>query len=288
MQVLRDIESFRELRGTLAGRVAFVPTMGALHRGHLSLMQLGLQHADHLVVSIFVNPTQFDREGDLTSYPRDEEGDLRMCRDAGTSLVFVPDADEMYADGRGQKTSVIVDDLTDNLCGRTRPGHFDGVTTVVSKLFHIVQPDLAVFGQKDYQQLAVIRRMVADLNFPIEIVGGPTARETDGLAISSRNLNLDAAGRRDGVSLSRGLRAAWEAFEAGERDAATLEDEARRVMQAAGVRVDYAECVDPDDLRRLEVVSESAVLAVAGFLGDVRLIDNLRLDAPLPPALRAS
>ncbi len=288
MQTVRELDRFRQAREALEGRVAFVPTMGALHRGHLSLMELGLEHADHLIVSIFVNPTQFDRESDLSSYPRDEEGDLRKCRDVGASIVFIPDAETMYPDGDGQATRVIVEGLTDNLCGRTRPGHFDGVTTVVSKLFNIVRPDVSVFGQKDYQQLAVIRRMVSDLNFPIDVIGGPTAREEDGLAISSRNLNLGDEDRKRGLSLSRGLREAWQQYAAGERDAAVLEATVRTVMEDAGIRVDYAECVDPDDLRRLaRVTDDGAVLAVAGFAGDVRLIDNVRLDRPLPDELRA-
>lgn len=287
MEVLRDIETFRRARARLQGDIAFVPTMGALHRGHLSLMELGLRHADHLVVSIFVNPTQFDREEDLTSYPRDEDSDLRACRDVGASLVFIPDADVMYPDGPGQATTVSVGGLTDNLCGRTRPGHFDGVTTVVSKLFNVIRPDLAVFGQKDYQQLAVIRRMVSDLNFPVRIIAGPTARESDGLAISSRNLNLDTEGRRRGVALSRGLREAHALFREGERNAKVLERTAKTVLENAGVEVDYVECVHPDNLDRLdEVGSDGAVLALAGFAGDVRLIDNVRLDRELPPGMR--
>lgn len=252
--------------------------MGALHAGHVSLMELGLEHAENLVVSIFVNPTQFDRASDLESYPRDERGDLERCEAAGAELVFIPSVDAMYPDGASISTLVSVHNLTDNLCGRSRPGHFDGVTTVVAKLFNLVEPDVAVFGQKDYQQLAVIRRMVRDLDFPVEIVGAPTARDPDGLAISSRNMLLDAEGRTRGLSLSAGLRAAQAAYVAGERDGRTLERLAADVMSAADVRVDYAECVHPLTLAPLDVVdADGAVLAVAGFVGEIRLIDNAHL-----------
>ncbi len=279
MKIVRTISEVREARAGL-GRVAFVPTMGALHVGHTSLMRTGLEHAESLVVSIFVNPTQFDRPADLESYPRDESRDLAACREAGVSLVFVPTVDEMYPDGPASaRTEVRVDGLTDNLCGRTRPGHFDGVTTVVSKLFHIVQPDVAVFGQKDYQQLTIIGRMTRDLNFPVEIVGAPTAREVDGLAVSSRNLNLDAAGRRAGLALSRGLGEAKSAFEGGISKAPVLEQIVREELEQAGLRVDYVECVHPDTLERLlRVGEEGARLACAAFAGDVRLIDNVALE----------
>ncbi len=286
MIVSRTVADLRTVRSKLKGRVGFVPTMGALHDGHTSLMRETLAKADHLIVSIFVNPTQFDRPSDLESYPRDEADDLAGCKAAGAAIVFVPPAEEMYANGRNQLTAVTVADLTTTMCGRTRPGHFDGVAMVVTKLFNIVQPDVAAFGQKDYQQLAVIRRMTEDLNFPIEILGVETGRNPDGLAISSRNRLLTAEGRIRGRSLSAGLVAAHLAFGEGERSGPRLESIARGIIERAGLRVDYAECVDPHTLQLVEHVGDrGAVLAVAAFDGDVRLIDNLRLDHELPSGL---
>ena len=286
MIVARSIAALRAARRELCGPVGFVPTMGALHAGHTALMARTLEHADHLIVSIFVNPTQFDRASDLQSYPRDETDDLAGCEAAGAEIVFMPEPGEMYLEGASQFTVVSVEALTRTLCGRTRPGHFEGVATVVSKLFNIVQPDVAAFGQKDYQQLAVIRRMTADLNFPIEILGVETGRNPDGLAISSRNRNLSTDARRRGLSLSRGLVLAHTAFSSGERRGDVLESLAARTIVDSRFRVDYAECVHPHTLERLdEVGDDGAVLAVAAFDGDVRLIDNLRLDAPLPTVL---
>lgn len=286
MIIARTVAELRVHRRSLPGTVGFVPTMGALHAGHTSLMSAALERAEHLVVSIFVNPTQFDRASDLESYPRDEEDDLRGCEEAGAEIVFMPPPEEMYSNGRNQVTKVIVEELTETMCGRTRPGHFDGVAMVVSKLFNIVEPDVAAFGQKDYQQLAVIRRMTEDLNFPIEILGVETGRNPDGLAISSRNRLLTPDGRKRGLSLSRGLVAAHNAYQAGERSGPVLQQLAAQTIAASGMRVDYSECVHPDTLRLLKTVGEDgAVLAVAAFDADVRLIDNLRLDAPLPDVL---
>lgn len=289
MIVCRTVAEFRVRRRALVGTVGFVPTMGALHDAHSKLMRAALERADHLVVSIFVNPTQFDRASDLASYPRDEDADLAGCEQAGAELVFIPAPEEMYSNGRDQLTRVIVGELTTTMCGRTRPGHFDGVGQVVSKLFNIVQPDVAAFGQKDYQQLAVIRQMTHDLNFPVEILGVETGRDPDGLAISSRNRNLSAAGRQRALSLSRGLVKAHAAYAAGERSGPALQQLAAETIAAAGMRVDYAECVDPDSLQLMTAVTDrGAVLAVAAFDGDVRLIDNLRLDRPLPDVLLTS
>lgn len=286
MIIARTIADFRAARRALEGTVGFVPTMGALHTAHSRLMAAALERADHLVVSIFVNPTQFDRASDLASYPRDEDADFAGCRAAGASIVFAPSPEEMYSSGTSQLTFVRVRELTETLCGRTRHGHFDGVATVVAKLFNIVQPDVAAFGQKDYQQLAVIRRMTEDLNFPIEILGVETGRDPDGLAISSRNRLLTAEGRQRALSLSRGLVRAHAAFSSGERSAPALESIAHAVIADTGLRVDYAECVHPTTLGRLmDVGGDGAVLAVAAFDGDVRLIDNLRLDAALPDGL---
>ena len=190
-EIKRRIDGFREERHRLEGTVGFVPTMGALHEGHISLMREANERADHLVVSVFVNPTQFGPDSDYEEYPRELERDREACEELGCELIFAPTPEVMYPEGDEQATEVKVSGLTDVMCGPQRPGHFDGVTTVVAKLLNIVEPDVAVFGEKDYQQLAIIRRMVADLNFPVEIVGGKTVRESDGLAVSSRNRDLD-------------------------------------------------------------------------------------------------
>jgi pantoate--beta-alanine ligase len=289
MQTLRTIDSFRAARSKLAGKVALVPTMGALHSGHVGLMEYAQELADHVVVSIFVNPTQFGPNEDLDVYPRDEEGDLAKCQAAGVALVFTPPPSEMYANGQSQLTFVDMTQLTDDLCGASRSGHFRGVTTVVTKLFNIMQPDIAVFGQKDYQQFAVLRQMALDLNMPVEVVSMTTVREADGLAMSSRNRNLRPEERQKALSLSRGLIAAWSAWDGGERDAEQLQRLVQKTMTDAGAKVDYATAVDPVTLQRLvgeETTPKTALIAAAGFIGNVRLIDNLRLDEPLPDALR--
>ena len=262
-------------------RIAFVPTMGALHAGHVALLQEGRRRAhrqgDQLVLSIFVNPTQFGPREDLERYPRNLPGDLAQAATAGVDVAFVPDRGVMYP--AGHQTTVQVHELETGMCGAARPGHFVGVATVVCKLFNIVRPHLAIFGEKDFQQLAVIRRMVRDLDMPVEVVGLPTVREPDGLAMSSRNRYLSPAERLRALALSRSLRAARARFDAGERDAATLIAEVRSGLQAAvDLRVDYVELRDAETLRPLEVVQQPAVLAVAAYLGPTRLIDNIRLD----------
>ena len=271
----------RKARGTLFlappwSGISFVPTMGALHEGHLSLMRLVKESADdHLVVSVFVNPTQFGENEDLSSYPRDLERDAALCESVGCDILFCPSVDEMYGDA---KTTVTVAELTDRLCGASRPGHFDGVTTVVTKLFNIVQPDVAVFGQKDYQQLATIRKMVVDLNFPIEIVGAPIVREPDGLALSSRNVRLTPAFRSDAVALSRGLFAARDAFVHGARDVVAIKRIVRDAIEKTGtLSIDYVDAVDPDTLLPLSGDADRVTLLAAIFAGDVRLIDNITL-----------
>lgn len=291
MQIIDSIPALRAARAELTGAVALVPTMGFLHDGHLALMRAARERADHLVVSIFVNPTQFGPGSDLDAYPRDPEGDRKKCAEQGCALLFMPTPNMMYPPGHS--SVVEVSGLDKTLCGPSRPGHFRGVTTVVSKLFHIVNPDLAVFGQKDYQQLAIIRRMVADLNFDLEIVGVPTVREDDGLAMSSRNKYLNAEERLKARSLSRALASAWSAYQAGERDGQALEALGRGVLdETLGPdAVDYIECVHPELLTRFQgdkrTVPElaGAVLAVAAQVGQARLIDNIRLDQPLPPQL---
>lgn len=291
MQVFDDIAAFRDARAKLEGTVAFVPTMGYLHEGHLALMREGLKRCDHLVVSIFVNPTQFGPQEDFERYPRDPEGDLAKCRALGCDLMLMPESGAVY--GPSHATTVSVSGLTDVLCGLTRPGHFDGVATVVTKLFNIVRPDVAIFGKKDYQQLAVIRQLVLDLDMEVEIIGFPIMREPDGLAMSSRNKGLSAADRERALFLSRGLIAAHEAYQAGERSAARLVSYIAALVPAhPEVRLDYITCVHPESLRAYspenDVIADDdgAQLAVAAYFGATRLIDNIRLDAPLPEQLR--
>jgi len=257
-------------------RICVVPTMGALHEGHLSLLRHGRGLADLLVMTLFVNPTQFGPGEDLARYPRDEAGDIERARAAGVDLVFAPDAAAMYPDG--YQTYVEVRELSRPMCGASRPGHFAGVASVVSKLFHITLPHVAVFGQKDYQQLAIIRRMVRDLDFGIEIVGMPIVREPDGLAMSSRNAYLGAEERAQARSLCGGLQAAQARYRAGERSAAALVAAAREVIEAAPLaRIDYVELRDADSLEPLEHLSRPPVLALAVFFGAPRLIDNTLL-----------
>jgi pantoate--beta-alanine ligase len=294
MKVIDSIEEFRAARRGLVGTVGFVPTMGFLHEGHLALMRRARSEADHLAVSIFVNPTQFAPGGDLDAYPRDPEGDREKCERAGCELLFMPTPESMYAPDHS--TFVDVEDLDQAMCGPRRPGHFRGMATVVSKFFNIVEPDVAVFGEKDFQQLAIIRRFVRDLNFSINIVDVPTVREPDGLALSSRNKYLDETQRLAARSLSTALARAWAAYRDGERDGATLVELAKSVLFEAVEpgAIDYVECVHPVRLERYEAGNsrildqDGAVLAMAVQVGKARLIDNLRLDRPLPKELRPS
>jgi pantoate--beta-alanine ligase len=257
--------------------VALVPTMGALHEGHLSLVALAKSEADRVVVSIFVNPIQFGPREDFGSYPRDEPGDVDKLGSAGADLVFAPDVGEMYP--QGFSTQVKVGDLTEDLCGAARPNHFDGVATVVAKLLLQCAPDLAIFGEKDYQQLLVIKRLVRDLNIPVEIVGAPIVREADGLALSSRNVYLSASERRIAPLLYRTIAevAADLAKGRGCDDAVVA---ARFKLDAAGFRVDYVAVRDPDTLRPLSGPVKRARVLAAAHLGKTRLIDNV----PVPPS----
>jgi pantoate--beta-alanine ligase len=276
LRTVADMAAFSEAARARGERIAFVPTMGYLHPGHVALLEEGRRRGDRLVLSIFVNPTQFAPTEDLARYPRDLEGDLAKAAGAGTDVAFVPGDGEMYP--RGYQTFVQVRELEKGLCGAHRPGHFVGVATVVCKLFNIVRPHVAIFGEKDYQQLAVIRRMVADLDMPIEILGLPTVREPDGLAMSSRNKYLAPDERQRALALSRGLRAAREIFDGGERNSAKLVAVAQSEIAAAATRVDYVELRDAATLAPIaERVDVPAVLAVAAFVGTTRLIDNLRL-----------
>ncbi len=258
-------------------RICVVPTMGYLHDGHLSLLRAGRARADILILTIFVNPTQFGPNEDLGVYPRDVQGDLEKARSCGADLVFCPSAEAMYP--RGYQSYVAVEALSKPLCGATRPGHFRGVATVVTKLFHITQPHLAIFGQKDYQQLALIRQMSRDLDFGVEIVGMPIVREADGLAMSSRNAYLSPEDRAQAVCLHNGLHAARALLATGERDAGALLSAAREVIAAADLaRIDYLEIRDATTLEPVEAIAGPAVMAGAVFFGKTRLIDNIVLD----------
>jgi pantoate--beta-alanine ligase len=255
------------------GRIALVPTMGYLHEGHASLMVEARKRAEIVVVSIFVNPTQFGVNEDLDSYPRDLERDKRIAAEAGVDVIFAPKASDMYP--LGYQSYVNVEGLTTHLCGASRPGHFRGVTTVVAKLFNIVTPKLAIFGKKDFQQLAVIRRMVQDLNMDVEIVGMPIVRESDGLALSSRNVKLDPAQRASALCLSRAIGAAREAFQGGTHSVASLRESALTVIgREPTAQVDYLEFRDPDTLEELEKADATTLFALAVRFGAVRLIDN--------------
>jgi pantoate--beta-alanine ligase len=275
-EILRDPKAMRARAEDLrrdGRRIAVVPTMGALHEGHLALLRAARQRADIVILTIFVNPTQFGPSEDLAKYPRDEAGDISKARTCDIDLAFCPDAGAMYP--TGAQTFVEVRELQRPLCGTSRPGHFAGVATIVSKLFHITQPHLAVFGEKDYQQLAIIRRMVRDLDMGVEIHSVPIVREADGLALSSRNVYLSTEQRAAALALSRGLASAEAAFQAGERDAAALVAAARAALDAEPlVRIDYLELRDADELATITRVDRRAVLAIAAFVGATRLIDN--------------
>jgi pantoate--beta-alanine ligase len=258
-------------------RIALVPTMGYLHEGHLSLMQEGRRRASLVVASLFVNPTQFGPREDLDSYPRDMDRDCRLMETVPVDVLFAPQASAMYPPGA--QTWVEVTELTQGLCGASRPGHFRGVTTVVAKLFNIVKPHVALFGAKDYQQLCAIRQMVRDLNFDVEIVPMPTVRETDGLAMSSRNAYLSAGEREVALSLSRALEAARRAFAHGERDPRALAQAARAELgRDGGIALEYVEVRDAITLQEIGAVNAPAVIAVAARVGRTRLIDNVVLD----------
>lgn len=276
---MKVIESVAEMQSigiaarSAGSRVALVPTMGYLHDGHASLLREGRRRADLLVTSIFVNPAQFGAGEDLEKYPRDLERDKALALAAGVDLVFAPGAGDMYPSG--YQTWVDVDRLTLPLCGASRPGHFRGVTTVVCKLFGIVQPTLALFGQKDYQQLAIIRRMTTDLNLPVEIVGMPIVREADGLAMSSRNAYLSAENRAKATCLSRAIRAASAAYREGERSVANLDKVARELIAGVnGAEIDYLEFRQGSSLELQQQADDNTLLALAVKIGTTRLIDN--------------
>ncbi len=268
---VREILEFWRKQGLSVG---LVPTMGYLHEGHESLIKKAVEENDRVVVTIFVNPTQFDRAEDLENYPVKTLEDLKIVERIGGDLVFLPDASEIYPEGFN--TVLEVEELDRELCGATRPGHFRGVCTIVNKLFNIVGPTRAYFGEKDYQQLAIIRRMVADLNIPVEIIGCPIVRDEEGLALSSRNARLSADEREKALVLSRTLRELRERVEAGERETDELIRWAvEKIEKVPQARVDYFEVVNRETLQKLDRVDSEAVAAAAVFIGKVRLIDNI-------------
>jgi len=265
----RDVHANRK-------RLGLVPTMGALHEGHLSLVRAAQARCDAVAASIFVNPTQFGPTEDLSKYPRQFDRDCRLLEEEGVEILFAPPVEEIYPNSNHQVSWVVVEGLSEKLDGRSRPGHFRGVTTVVSKLFHIIEPEAAFFGQKDAAQLAVIRRMVRDLNFPVEIVACPIVREPDGLAMSSRNAYLTREERSRALVLQRSLQEAGRQFQAGERIAAKLISAAKEVLsREPQVALDYFEIVDPDTLDPVERISQKTLVAVAAYVGSTRLIDNI-------------
>ena len=279
MRILKTIAEAQSACARLRGEgriLGLVPTMGALHEGHLSLVRAARAVSDVVVVSIFVNPTQFGPNEDFSKYPRTFEADCAMLERAGVDLIFAPTVDEMYP--AGASTFVVVEGVSDRLDGASRPGHFRGVTTVVSKLFHIIGPHTAFFGQKDAAQVAVLRKMVRDLNFPLQIVVCPIVREADGLALSSRNRYLSKTERGEALVLHRALKAVEDATVSGEKSAQRLVEIARAVFaEEPGVRVDYISVVDPDTLEDVADVRDGALVAVAAFVGSTRLIDNILL-----------
>jgi pantoate--beta-alanine ligase len=277
IEALRDVVRLWRNEGA---RIGFVPTMGSLHAGHMSLLSAARFRADRVIASVFVNPLQFGPGEDFERYPRTPEDDQRLLADAGCDLLFLPDVREIYPDGRESATRVSVKPLSGILEGAHRPGHFDGVATVVAKLFGIVQPDVAVFGEKDYQQLAIIRRMTADLDIPVEIVGAPTVRSPDGLAMSSRNRYLSQAERAVAPVIHATLRAVAGRVDGGERDYPSLSAWGMEQLRAAGFQPDYLELRDAVTLLEPTAGTRELVVLVAARLGKARLIDNLRVALP--------
>ena len=280
MQMITSIKEMQTLsnRDREEGKtIALVPTMGLFHQGHLSLMEEGRRRGDLLVISIFVNPTQFGAGEDYEDYPRDMERDKQLAEETGVDVIFAPSVAEMYPSGN--QTYVSVEEVARNLCGISRPMHFRGVTTVVCKLLNIVKPHVAIFGEKDFQQLVAIRQMVSDLNLDMEIVGMPIYREEDGLAMSSRNRCLTTDGRKAALCLSHSLKRAKELFEQGERSTEEIIKEARNIIEAEKLaRIDYVKICDIKTLKDVEQINQEAVLALAVKIGKARLIDNIVLN----------
>ena len=276
MQVVADVKEMQRLSEVWRREgkiISFVPTMGYLHEGHLALMKMARKKGDVLVISIFVNPTQFGPGEDFERYPRDMERDKQLAESVGVDVIFAPEVQDMYPEG--YQTFVEVIEITKPLCGRSRPGHFRGVTTVVAKLFNIVKPHVAVFGEKDFQQLQVIRRMVKDLNMDVEVLGHPIVREKDGLAMSSRNVYLSPEERQAALRISRSLGVARELVAQGVREAPEVLRKVREVLTPdEGLKIDYVELRDPETLKEVSHINGPTLLAIAAFVGKTRLIDN--------------
>ncbi len=289
MLIHDTVEAFRascdEARASRK-RIALVPTMGALHAGHLALVRGAKARADVVAVSVFVNPTQFGPNEDFSRYPRSLERDLQSCRDTGVGIAFTPSVEEMYP--QGEQSRVRVNAMTEHLCGRTRPVHFEGVTTVVAKLLNACGQCVAVFGRKDYQQLKVVERMCRDLMMPVEIVGLPTVREADGLALSSRNAYLSAEDRARALSIPRALSEALLQARVGDRRVGDVRRAVHERLESAGLRVDYASVADADHLEPMDdatIFPERALIAIAAFAGTTRLIDNVVVGEDPPPIM---
>ena len=282
MQVIRDLQDMQDLALAWRGRgetIVLVPTMGYFHQGHLSLMEYGRSRGDHLVVSIFVNPTQFGPQEDLDRYPRDFDRDCSLAREVGVDVIFAPDTTGMYPPGF--QTFVTVEEVTRGLCGASRPIHFRGVATVVLKLFNLVQPQVAVFGEKDYQQLVTLQQLVTDLNLPVQVVGRPLVREADGLALSSRNVFLSPAERASALSLSQALFKARDLAANGERSRDRLFTALKPMFTCdPPINLDYLALVDSQTLKEIDTIHGPARLAVAAWVGQTRLIDNILLEVP--------
>lgn len=280
---MNTVKTVRELRAAIARarsegkRIGLVPTMGNLHSGHAALVLKAAQRTDFVVASIFVNPLQFGPNEDLATYPRTLPADQEALLQAGCHLLFTPSVDEMYPHGMDYQTRVSVPHLSAGLCGGSRPGHFEGVATVVSKLFNMVQPDLAVFGQKDFQQLAVIRALVSDLNMPIQIIGEPTVRAADGLALSSRNIYLSEKQRAAAPALYRAIKFIADGIQRGEKDLLQLRAEGVKLIEAADFRLDYLEVRNATTLLPTTATDPNLVIMAAAYQGTTRLIDNLHL-----------
>jgi len=281
MEIAKTIESVRNLvkvARSQGKKIGLVPTMGALHIGHISLIEAAVRQCDFVIVSIFVNPTQFGPGEDFEKYPRPLDADLEICKKAGVDVVFAPTQEQMY--GAENLTWINVEKLTEQLCGQSRPVHFRGVTTVCAKLFNIVEPDIAFFGQKDGQQAIVIKRMVADLNMPLEIAICPTIREPDGLAVSSRNKYLTKQQKKDATLIYKSLQKCRQMIDARATDSETIIAEMRKILnQAPSIKIEYISIVDAETLQTTDLIARQVLAAVAVRIGSARLIDNILVDA---------
>lgn len=272
MIVIKTIAEMRKWRTSVTGTVGFIPTMGYLHEGHVSLMNLAKDINDHVVVSIFVNPKQFGPQEDFNSYPRDTERDLTILKNATVSVAFLPGVEEIYPENF--ETIVSVSKLSKKLEGKRRPGHFDGVATIIAKLFNIIQPTRAYFGQKDAQQVIVMKKLVQDLAFPTDIIVGPTIRQKNGLALSSRNIFLSTQQKHDSVSLSESLQIAQKLFNEGVHESQKIKDAMKKIIENSGGVIDYISIADPETLDEISLVGKNTLVSLAVYYGKTRLIDN--------------